>query len=115
MSLILIVGLGSCGVNRALILNQNQNTTHVQLSKNNFKLIGEVSGSSEVKYVLIFGGASKSKLFNDAYTEMLTKAELDQGARTLVNVLTEEQLGGVPPFYYSRRVTVTANVIEFTQ
>jgi hypothetical protein len=29
--------------------------------------------------------------------------------------VTEEHLGGVPPFYYTRTITVSASVIEFTK
>lgn len=114
MSLVLIIGLSSCGVNRAWVLNQNQNATQVQLSSNNFKVVGQVKGSAEVAYVLIFGGAKKKYLYESAYQEMLQNAELTTGSKTLTNLLTEEHIGGVPPFFYKRTVTVSANIIEFT-
>jgi hypothetical protein len=115
LSLALIVGLSSCGVNRAWIFNQNQNATQVHLSDNNFKVLGQVRGSSEVTYVLIFGGPKKKHLYESAYQEMLRNAELTTGSRTLTNILTEEHIGGVPPFFYKRTVTVSANIIEFTE
>ncbi|MEO9871428.1 MAG: DUF6567 family protein [Ekhidna sp.] len=45
---------------------------------------------------------------------MVNKAELT-GSRALVNIMTEEHIGGVPPFYYKRTINVSAHVIEFTE
>ena len=105
----------SCGVNSALILNHNQNSTQVSLSLNNFKVVDKVSGSAEVPYILCFGGMNKTQLYENAYTSMLEKANLKGSSKAIINVITEEHVGGVPPFYYKRTVTVTANVIEFTK
>jgi hypothetical protein len=113
IGLALIVGLNSCGVNKAWILNQNQNATQVHLGENNFKVVGQVKGKADTRYILIFGGSKKKNLYNAAYAEMLKNADLNGGARTLTNFLTEEHLGGATPFYYKRTVTVTANVVEF--
>lgn len=115
MALLLILGLSSCGVNRSWVLNHNQNTTQVHLGQDNFKVVGQVQGQSEVSYVLIFGGPQKKRLYESAYADMLEKAELSSGPRTVTHVLTEEQLGGVPPFFYKRTVNVSATVIEFTE
>lgn len=112
--LALMAGLSSCGVNQAWVINQNQNTTQVHLSSNNFKVIGQVKGTADVGYVLVFGGAAKKHLYEAAYADMLKNANLTTGSRTLTNVLTEEHVGGVPPFYYKRTVTVSANIVEFT-
>ncbi|SEJ34496.1 hypothetical protein SAMN05192553_103366 [Cyclobacterium xiamenense] len=113
--LALIFGLGSCGVNQAWILNQNQNNTQVNLGSNNFQVLGQVKGAAEVDYVLIFGGKNRRNLFNEAYSAMIEEADLNRGSRTLTNILTEEQIGGVPPFYYKRTITVSATVVEFTK
>ncbi len=114
LSIALLLGLSACGVNQAWILNQNQHTTQVQLSKRNYRHISQVSGTAEVSYVLIFGGANKRVLYNAAYRDMLDKAALS-GARSLTHVLSEEHIGGAPPFFYKRTVTVSAQVIEFTE
>ena len=114
MGLMLIIGLGSCGVNRAWVFNQNQNATQVTLERKNFEVLEQVSGSAEVEYVLIFGGMKKKQLYDKAYAEMIKSAEL-KGSRALTNILTEEHVGGVPPFWYTRTVTVSANLIEFTE
>lgn len=105
--------LASCGVDQALVLNHNQNTTQVQLSEANFRTVGRVTGSDSVTYVLIFGGMNKKRLYEHAYAAMLEKAGLGTGSRAIVNVITEEHLGGIVPFHYRRTLTVSGQVIEF--
>ncbi|OEK03761.1 hypothetical protein BFP97_05560 [Roseivirga sp. 4D4] len=112
-AIILALGLlSSCGTSAAYI--NSQTSTQVHLSNNNYEVISRVSGSSEVAYVLIFGGMNKKRLYENAYAEMVKKAELT-GSRALVNIVTEEHIGGVPPFYYERTITVSAHVVEFTK
>tara|TARA_Y100001972_G_scaffold48958_1_gene60190 strand:+ start:408 stop:776 length:369 start_codon:yes stop_codon:yes gene_type:complete len=111
--LLSMVGISSCGVGHAYVLNQNQNTTQVELSEPNFKVVGQVSGSSEVEYVLFFGGIKKRNLYQDAYSTMMEEAGLIGKSRAITNITTEEHLGGVPPFYSKRTITVSAHVIEF--
>lgn len=113
--LLLAIGLSSCGVGAAYISNHNQNSTQVHLTKNNYKVVSQIQGSSAVDYVLIFGGMNKTQLYAQAYANMIKEASLDLGSRAIVNLVTEEHLGGVPPFYYTRTITVSAHVIEFTQ
>ncbi|NVK75119.1 MAG: hypothetical protein HWE24_16740 [Oceanospirillaceae bacterium] len=110
---ILSLGLSSCGVNRAQVFNQNQNNTQVQLNQNNFKVSQKIQGSAEVSYVLFFGGAKRTQLYREAYQNMLDEAGLEGSSKAITNVLTEEHVGGVPPFYYTRTVTVSAYVVEF--
>ena len=110
-----LVFLNSCGINYANVVNHNQNATQVHLASNNFKVVDKVSGTAEVSYVLIFGGVNRKQLYKNAYTEMINSTNLVSGSKALVNVLSEEHLGGVPPFYYTRTVTVSANVIEFVK
>jgi hypothetical protein len=110
-----IVFLNSCGINYANVINHNQNATQVHLGSNNFKVVEKVSGTAEVSYVLIFGGVDRKQLYANAYSEMANSAKLVSGSKALVNILTEERVGGVPPFYYTRTITVSANVIEFVK
>lgn len=105
----------SCGINHAFVLNQNQNSTQVHLTTNNYQVVEKVRGSADVTYVFIFGGMNKKQLYANAYAEMMEKANLSSGSRALVNMVTEEHTGGVPPFFYKRTVTVSAQVIEFTR
>jgi hypothetical protein len=114
-AIILLFSLNSCGVNNAFVVNTNQNSTQVSLSQANYKVVGKASGTDEVSYVLIFGGMRKKQLYANAYARMVEKADLSSGAKALTNLVTEEHVGGVPPFYYTRTITVSANVIEFTK
>ena len=107
--------LSSCGISLTSIMNQNMNSTEVHLTSNNYKITGKATGSAEVTYVLIFGGMNKKRLYENAYANMVDNAGLDSGSKALVNVLTEEHIGGVPPIYYTRTVNVSANVIEFVR
>ncbi len=107
--------LSSCGIGSALITNHNQNATEVHLSSNNFKVIDQVSGSSETSYVLGFGGMNKRQLYQNAYAVMLKKANLMEGSKAIINVLTEEHFSGFAPFFVSRTITVSAQVVEFTR
>lgn len=107
--------LNGCGVNQALVFNQNQNSTQVHLSEANFRTVGKVMATDSVKYILIFGGMKKKHLYGHVYAGMLDKAELGTGSRAVVNVLTEEHIGGLFPFYYKRTLTVSGQVIEFTR
>ncbi len=102
----------SCGVNHALMVNLNQNATQVHLASNNFKVVDKVSGSADVTYILIFGGLNKRQLYQNAYADMVSKTDLT-GSKALVNLVTEEHFGGVPPFYNKRTITVSAHVVEF--
>jgi hypothetical protein len=109
-----LFSLNSCGVNSALVANFNQLSTQVELSGNNYKTIDRVTGSAEVEYILLIGGMNRKQLYANAYADMLNKADLMTGSRALVNVVTEEHIAGVPPFYFKRTITVSAHVIEFT-
>ncbi|MBV5279069.1 MAG: hypothetical protein J0647_08580, partial [Campylobacteraceae bacterium] len=54
--LLLATFLNSCGIGHAYVTNHNQNAADVHLSKNNFKVIDQVRGSSETSYVMAIGG-----------------------------------------------------------
>jgi hypothetical protein len=112
---VLLSSLSSCGVGHAFVFNMNHNSTSVNLSQSNYKVVSKATGTSEVSYILIFGGLKKRQLYANAYSRMVENADLMSGSRALANVVTEEHLGGVPPFYFKRTITVSANVIEFTK
>ena len=107
--------ISSCGMNYANMLNQNQNATQVQLSSANYKIVDRVTGTAEVKYIFLIGGINKRQLYENAYSAMVAKANLMNSSRALINIVTEEHVGGVIPFYMKRTLTVSANVIEFTK
>lgn len=113
--LLLSAFLSSCGIGTALVTNHNQNATEVHLSGNNFKVIGQVSGSSEVSYVLAIGGMNKRQLYENAYSTMMKKANLLNSSKAIINVTTEEHFSGFAPFFVRRRITVSAQIVEFTR
>jgi Ni,Fe-hydrogenase III large subunit len=113
--LLFAVLLSSCGINTAFVANHNQNATEVHLRENNFKVVDQVSGSSEAFYVLAIGGMSKKQLYENAYSAMMKKANLMNSSKAIVNVITEQQVSGFAPFYIRRTITVSAQVVEFTR
>jgi PBP1b-binding outer membrane lipoprotein LpoB len=115
MLLFLAAFLSSCGINTALVTNHNQNATEVHLRENNFKVIDQVSGSSETSYVLAIGGMNKRQLYENAYSTMMKKANLLNGSKAVINVMTEEHYSGFAPFFVRRTITVSAQVVEFTR
>jgi len=113
-SLLLMVS-SSCGISSATYSNHNQNNTQVQLASNNYKVIDKVSGSAEASYVFLIGGTSQRQQYENAYSSMVDKANLVNAPRALVHVVNEEHFRGFFPFYYTRRITFTAHVIEFSK
>ena len=107
--------LNSCGIGHAHVTNHNQNATEVHLSGNNFKVIDQVSGSSETSYILAIGGVNKRQLYENAYSTMMRKANLLNGSKAIINVMTEEHFSGFAPFFVRRTITVSAQVVEFTR
>lgn len=115
VSLLLITSLSSCGIGHAFITNHNQNATEVHLSQNNFKVVDQISGSSETSFIMAIGGMDKRQLYENAYSTMIKKANLMNSSKAIINVLTEEHVSGFAPFFIKRTITVNAQVIEFTK
>lgn len=115
LSSLLFLVVTSCGISSATYVNHNQNTTQVQLAANNFKVVDKVSGSAEVQYVCLIGGTNQRQQYENAYSAMVTQANLVNAPRALVHVVSEQHFRGFFPFYYTRRITFTAHVIEFTK
>lgn len=113
--LFLTAFLSSCGIGTAFVTNHNQNATEVHLSGNNFKVIDQVSGSSEASYVFAIGSMNKRQLYENAYSTMMKKANLLNGSKAIINVVTEEHFSGFAPFFVRRTITVSALVVEFTR
>lgn len=114
-TLLLIMVATSCGVSNAVYVNHNQSATQVLLSSNNYKVIDKISGSAEVSYVFLIGGTNQRQLYENAYSDMVKKANLNNAPRALVHVVNEEHFRGFFPFAFTRRVTYTAHVVEFVK
>ncbi|GIJ93479.1 DUF6567 family protein [Capnocytophaga stomatis] len=105
--------LASCGFHKGLTRNVNNHTTEVVLSKKNFKVVERVKGEASDFYVLGFGGMKKA-LIEEARAEMLKKANLLDSSRAIVNE-TVEVHNSEFVLFSKYTVTVSANVIEFTE
>lgn len=105
----------SCGIHSAMVGNINNNTTNVELSKKNFKVIDRVSGQSTATYVFGIGGLSNKALIEKAKTKMLENANLTGSSKAIINVTTESHNTLVVPFLYQKTVTVSAHIIEFIE
>lgn len=115
VSLIAALCLQSCGFASGLT---NQFSlygiqTHVELSEDNFRLVDRVSGSASLTYVFGFGGISKQGLIEQAKADMMSNIEPDGRALAVANV-TVETKGSLMLIVRKYTVTVTADVIEFT-
>lgn len=111
---LLLFSVSSCGANYALIYHQNQHSTQVHLRSNNFQVLKQVSGSAEVDYIFMIGGLNRRQLYENAYADMVKSVNFSDGSKALTNIVTEEHIGGLPPFYFKRTINVSALVIEFT-
>ena len=114
MALVGTMSLTSCAGHYGLTSNVNNHATEVVLSKKNFKVIKTVQGDASVTYILGIGGLSKKALIAEAKTEMLKEANLEGSAKAIINE-TVEVKGSSFPFFGKKLVTVSAQVIEFTE
>lgn len=114
LSLLTASLLSACGMSSAVITNQNQNSTQVILSGNNFRVVQQVKGSASVQYFFFMGGTWKGSLYARAYSEMMSQVNMMEGPRAIVNVVTSENVDGLFPLYFLKTITVSAEVIEFT-
>jgi hypothetical protein len=105
--------LSSCSVNQALQLNQNITLTQVNLGSANFKVLERVHGSAEHAYVCMIGIENKTDLYARAKADLMKNSNLTGTSKALINIIAEEHLGGLPPIYFKRTVTYSADVIEF--
>ena len=114
ITLVGVISFTSCAGHYGLTSNINNHSTEVVLSKKNFKVINSVSGDASVTYIFGIGGLSKKALITEAKAEMLKNANLEGGAKAIINE-TVEIKGSSFPFFGRKLVTVSAQVIEFTE
>ena len=118
LSLFMLIFITGCGFGPMSSMNHSTNT-QVVLSQANYKVINSVSGSATARYILGFG-PSESKLIAKAKQKMTKKANLPAGgnkSRALINITVDETLRyfffPYIPWYFSKTIYVTADVIEF--
>lgn len=107
--------LSSCGFSEELASNKNLNQTDVVLSQANYKVIGQIKGVSEQKYVLgCIGGKSKKSLNESALSNMYDNADLKGGSRAVVNINIQQNTMGYV-LWGKRKAIATGTLIEFTK
>jgi hypothetical protein len=109
--LVCLVMLSSCGITTSHVSNNVTTVTHVQLSQNNFRVIGRVSGSAKNWYILGFGGLLSRNLYGKAKDNMMRKVDLT-GARAIIDVTYDTHVREII-VYGDYTVTATGTLIEF--
>lgn len=104
----------SCGIHSATVSNTNNNVTHVELSRNNFKVIDRVSGTATATYIFGIGGLSNKALIEKAKANMLEKANIIGGSKAVINLTVESHMSLIYIYYIQKTVTVSGHVVEFT-
>ena len=116
-SLLLLVS--NCGLMPEGYLGHSTNT-QVILSEANYRIINSVRGDATATFILGVG-PSNDRLYSRAKKDMLENANLAGGgnkSRALINIATDEQIRFVwfyIPFWFSKTVYITADVIEFKE
>jgi len=55
----------------------------------------------------------KRNLFGDAYSAMIASADLASGPPAVVDVVTEEHIGGMPPIFFRWTRAAGGSMLEF--
>ena len=115
----LLLLVNNCGFMPQGYLGHSTNT-QVILSEANYKIINSVRGDATATFILGVG-PSNNRLYSRAKKDMLENANLAGGgnkSRALINIATDEQIRFVwfyIPFWFSKTVYITADVIEFKE
>lgn len=106
--------LSSCGLSREATSNQNLTQTEVILAKNNYKVLGAVTGESKQNYWFGIGGLSKKSLGQSAMSEMYKNADLDGKSRAVINVNVAYKNKSIL-IHNQAKAIATGTLIEFTE
>lgn len=87
--IVITLFFSSCAVHSGLTTNENNHTTEVVLSQNNFKVLESVKGESKSTFVFGFGGLKKQALIAEARANMLSKANIVGGSKAIINETVE--------------------------
>ena len=104
----------SCGISRQAATNSNVAQTQVVLAKNNYKVIGTVTGESSQDYWFGIGGLSKSSLNQSAMADMYRNADLEGKSRAIINVSVVYKNKYIL-IYSGVKAIATGTLIEFTE
>jgi len=115
LATIALIFAGCQATHNGLTSNSNLHTTDVVLSKKNFKVIARVKGEAKATYIFGIGGFSKNALIQEAKTDMFSKADIIGSAKAVINETVEIKNSFYLGFVITKKVTVSANIVEFTE
>jgi len=107
-----LCGLISCGISQTATRNVTNINTNVDLSRKNFVVLGNVSGSTNNWFLFGLGGLISRNLLGEAYREMERNAELKGTSRVIINVTYDVHYTWVL-IYSQYKIKATGTVIEF--
>lgn len=113
--LFLIVLVSSCGTNLVDLQNSTQAIPIIQLNKDNFKTSKRVTGEATSVYVMGVGGFSSDGLYKRAMDDLLRKAKVNGKSRALAYITTDVNNFNVFPFYYRKKIILSAFVVDFSK
>ena len=110
----------SCGFIPMGHLGHSTNT-QVVLSEANYKVINSVQGKATASFILGIGPLFNDRLYSQAKLDMMRNANLSGGgnkSRALINITSDVQykyFWYVFPFYISKTIYISADIIEFKE
>ena len=114
----LLVGVtllfSSCAIHNGLTTNANNHETQVVLAKKNFKLVKNVKGEAKATYIFGIGGLARQAMLEEAKSKMLRKADMIGSSKAIINE-TVELKHSLFPFFRKYELTVSGQVVEFTE
>ena len=110
---VLMFGLTSCGVTSHMISNYNVAQTQLVLSKDNFRVIGDVEGRARATYVFGIGGLSRKAVRENAIADMYRNARLT-GAQAVNNITTTVKVRSYL-FVVEYEFIASGQIVEFTE
>lgn len=96
-----------------MISNYNVAQTTLHLSRENFRVVGNVEGSAHATYVFGIGGVSRRAVRENAIADMYRNAHLT-GAQAVTNVTTTVKTRFYL-FWWEHDFIASGQIIEFTE
>lgn len=115
MAIALGLLVSSCGITEQATQNVNELQTQVVLTEANYQVVGTATAELTQKYVFGFGGISKKALGQSAMSAMMKNADLQGGARAIINANVEYDVVTYLGVYTKVTATATGTIIEFTK
>lgn len=109
---LLFVFTGCSTIGFTSLTDRQVSQTTVNLSSNNYRIIGDCSGEVSYTYIFGFGGPSKSVAFSNAMDAMYNNAQLS-GSQAVINIRGYQEVKTVLGVYIKRTIRVSGQIIEF--